>query len=249
MQQAMERVWHDAVALRQKAVGAAEHHAVTLYSLGARAKEIRQPPRLQLADEQNSVADPQPVEQPVRVRMADRQSAEDEAHRERRSLNQCNPQQTAGTVQIVDGFYVVERRYRHPVMQPKKDYLEGLQRQECIRSPHLFAVVSRYVLRPLALGKRDAGLHRRVEIRMHRLDRDVTPEEIGPDELGERGRRFVVAALIAYVPGQRAIHIVDQLAQFVGQQRVVVACAVLIERVHPEVLVHLLPESLEAGLG
>lgn len=78
--------------------------------------------------------------------------------------------------------------------------------------------MSRYVLRPIAVGERDARPHRGLEVRSRELDRDITPDEIRPDEFREAGGRLLERSLIPHVARQGAIHVVDQLDEAAGNR-------------------------------
>ena len=84
----MECIGPDAIADWQEGVRFAKHDLITRYAVGVGTKKIGNPPRLQFADEQKDVADPEPPKQPVWIKPAEVGSACGESNRKWSDANE-----------------------------------------------------------------------------------------------------------------------------------------------------------------
>lgn len=111
-------------------MGVAEHFLVARRPLRIGPDQIRKPPRLNFADEQHSVADPQPVMQPPGIRPAEIFNAEKQADSKKECLNQGDDEKILYRNFTVDGVDVIEPAERYPIVERQKQDLKYLQRKQ-----------------------------------------------------------------------------------------------------------------------
>jgi hypothetical protein len=75
MKQDMRSIWDDSIARRQKGMRFAEHDLIASSSLRFRPEKIRYPPGADLPDEEQAIANHEPVVKPVGIRSSKVQQA------------------------------------------------------------------------------------------------------------------------------------------------------------------------------
>src|SRR5208282_5767113 len=126
----MSRIGNKPIAHGQKRMGIAEHDPVAGCSFRLRAKEIRKPPRAQLADEDCRVTYPQPEVEPRGIRLPEVNQAKQEPNCEWRTLDESDRHEAHFRILAFDCGNVIQRAERKPVVNPKKKNLERLQTQQ-----------------------------------------------------------------------------------------------------------------------
>ena len=113
----MKCIEPDAIADRQEGVRFAKHDLIARYALGVRTKEIWNPPRLQFADEQKGIADPEPPKQLVWIGSAEVYSAGGESNRKWNDANESGSEKLAPQVRRVNSPHVIECSERNPIVE------------------------------------------------------------------------------------------------------------------------------------
>ena len=72
----MRSVWDHSIVRRQEGMRFAEHDLITSGSLRFRSEKIRYPPGADLPDEEQAIADDEPVVKPAGIRSSEMQQAE-----------------------------------------------------------------------------------------------------------------------------------------------------------------------------
>ena len=75
MKQDMRSVWDDSIPRRQEGMRFAEHDLIASSSVRFRSEKVRYPPRAHLPDEEQGIANHEPVVKPVGIRSSKEQQA------------------------------------------------------------------------------------------------------------------------------------------------------------------------------
>jgi len=123
----VQRVGADAVAHGEECMGWAKHLLVARGADGIGADQVRDPPSAQLAEEKQSVADPEPPEKPVRIGLVEVDDAGGEAECVGGGAEQRGGEKFGAGVCGADSCEVVERAEREPIVQDEEQHDESLQ--------------------------------------------------------------------------------------------------------------------------
>src|SRR5271156_2691442 len=150
MKQDMRSVWDHSIAQRQEGIRFAEHDLITSGSLRFRSEKIRYPPGADLPDEEQAIANHEPVVKPVGIRLSKVQQAKAQPDGPRYALNERHCGETACRILAAYCRDIVETSKGNPVVNPEKKNLKHLESEH----NHLDFAVCREMLlchsRPLS---------------------------------------------------------------------------------------------------
>ena len=108
----------------------AEHDLITSSSLWFGLEEIRYPPSADLPDQEQAIADHEPVVKPVGIRFSKVQQAKAQPDGPRYALNERYGDQTASRILALYRGGIVEPSKRNPVVNPEKKNLKRLESEQ-----------------------------------------------------------------------------------------------------------------------
>ena len=150
MKQDMRSVWDHSIARRQEGMRFAEHDLIASSSLWFRSEKIRYPPGANLPDEEQAIANHEPVVEPVGIRSFKVQQAKAQPDGPRQTLNERHCDETACRILAAYRCDIVETSKGNSVVNPEKENLKYLESEQS----HLDFAVCREMLlchsRPLS---------------------------------------------------------------------------------------------------
>src|SRR6202041_1917862 len=130
MQQDMRSVGDHSIAHRQEGMRLAEHNLITRGSQRFRPEKIRDPPGADLPNEEQAVADHEPVVKPVGISSSKMQQAKAQPDGPRYALNERHGDQTACRILAAYCCHIVKASKRNPVVNPEKKNLKHLESEQ-----------------------------------------------------------------------------------------------------------------------
>jgi hypothetical protein len=130
MKQDMRSVWDYSITLRQKRVRFAEHDLIASGSLRFLSEKIRYPPSADLPDEEQAVANQEPVVKPAGIRSFKVQQAKAEPDGPRYTLNERHSDKTASRILAAYRCDIVETPKRNLIVNPQKKNLKHLESKQ-----------------------------------------------------------------------------------------------------------------------
>jgi hypothetical protein len=130
MKQDMRSVWDHSIARRQEGMRFAEHDLIASSSLRFRSEKIGYPPGADLPDEEQAIANHEPVVKPVGIRSSKVQQAKAQPDGPRYALNERHSDKTACRILAAHRCDIVETSKRNPVVNPEKKNLKHLESEQ-----------------------------------------------------------------------------------------------------------------------
>src|SRR5476651_423360 len=126
----MRSVWDYSIARRQKRVRFAEHDLIASGSPRFLSDKVRYPPSADLPDEEQAIANHEPVVKPVGIPSVKVQQAKAEPDGPRYALNERHSDKTASCILATYCCYIVETSKRNPIVNPQKKNLKHLESKQ-----------------------------------------------------------------------------------------------------------------------
>ena len=123
MKKEMRSVWDHSISRRQEGMRFAEHDLIASCSLRFRSEKIRHPPSADLPDEEQAIANHEPVVKPVAIGSSKVQQAKAQPDRPRYALNERYSDETASRILAAYRCDIVEASKGNPVVNPEKKNL------------------------------------------------------------------------------------------------------------------------------
>src|ERR1700688_2087867 len=130
MKQDMRSVWDHSIARRQERVRFAEHDLIARGPLRFRSEKIRYPPGADLPDEEQAIANHQPVVKPFGIQSSKVRQAKVKPDGPRYALNERHSDKTASRILAAYRCDIVEAPKRNPIVNPEKKNLKHLESEQ-----------------------------------------------------------------------------------------------------------------------
>ena len=130
MKQDMRSIWDHSIARRQEGMRFAEHDLIASSSLRFRSEKIRYPPGADLPDEEQAIANHEPVVKPVGIWSSKVQKAEAQPDGPRYALNERHSDEAAPRILAAYRCDIVEAPKRNPIVKPEKKNLKHLESEQ-----------------------------------------------------------------------------------------------------------------------
>jgi hypothetical protein len=116
----MRGIWNHSIARRQEGMRFAEHDLIASNSLRFRSEKIWYPPSADLPDEEQAIANHEPVVKPVGIRSSKLQQAKAQPDGPRYALNERYRDEPASRILAAYRRDIVETSKGNPVVNPEK---------------------------------------------------------------------------------------------------------------------------------